>query len=211
MLKVKKPEGNAVRRKLRQKRKAAIGPRFCLQCGKEIPSTARAGKKFCDNAKAMTNGQVDGPPAAVASGRVWMGMPEADRARISASVKTVLNQQIDSLATDEPAMIENLKGTGVPMVEIPQEDTTNLIAAFDKIWLPKAPVIAELCEIGAPIGKEAGLHPVTLWPRAIHALVRRGASGKRRGARSGPDDGRDRHPPPRRSCPSAAARDWRGR
>ncbi len=43
VLKVKKPEGNAVRRKLRQKRKAAIGPRFCLHCGKESPSTARAG------------------------------------------------------------------------------------------------------------------------------------------------------------------------
>lgn len=81
----------------------------------------------------MTNAQVDGPPAAVASGRVWIEMPEADRALISASVKTVLDQQIDSLATDEPAMIENLKGTGVPMVEIPQEDTTDLIAAFDKI------------------------------------------------------------------------------
>lgn len=35
--------------------------------------------------------------------------------------------------TNEPALIENLRGTGVPMVEIPQEDTTDLNAAFDKI------------------------------------------------------------------------------
>lgn len=46
-MQAKNQEENAVRRKLRQKRKAAIGPRFCLQCGKEIPSTANLHRKFC--------------------------------------------------------------------------------------------------------------------------------------------------------------------
>ncbi len=128
---------------------------------------------------AMSNGQVDGleadiefswnqrfdkvaksilrmnalfmPAAAVASGRVWRAMPEADRALIAETVKTVLDEQIDSLAGEEPALIEKFRETGVPMHEIRQEDTTDLIAAFDKIWLPKAPVIARLREIGASL------------------------------------------------------------
>lgn len=128
---------------------------------------------------AMSNGQVDGleadiefswnqrfdkvaksilrmnalfmPAAAVASGRAWMAMPEADRELIAAAVDTVLAEQISSLAGEEPALIENFRGTGVPMHEVPQEDTAELIAAFDKIWLPKAPVIEQLREIGAGI------------------------------------------------------------
>lgn len=129
--------------------------------------------------EAMSNGQVDGleadiefswnqrfdkvaksilrmnalfmPAAAVASGRVWSTMAEADRELISTSITTVLNQQIDSLAAEEPALIENFRGTGVPMYEVKQEDTTALIEAFDKIWMPKAPVIARLREIGASL------------------------------------------------------------
>ncbi|RJL21514.1 TRAP transporter substrate-binding protein [Paracoccus siganidrum] len=128
---------------------------------------------------AMSNGQVDGleadiefswnqrfdkvaksilrmnavfmPAAAVASGRVWTAMPEADRELIAAAVRTVLDEQIDSLAGEEPALIENLRQTGVPMHEVPKEDTTEIIAAFDKIWMPKAPVIEQLREIGATL------------------------------------------------------------
>lgn len=129
--------------------------------------------------EAMSNGQVDGleadfefswnqrfdkvsksilrmnavfmPAAAIASGRVWQGMSDADRQLITASLKTVLDQQIDSIAAEEPALIENFKSTGVPMHEVPQEDTAALIEAFDKIWLPKAPVIAQLRQIGASL------------------------------------------------------------
>lgn len=128
---------------------------------------------------AMSNGQVDGleadiefswnqrfdkvaksilrmnalfmPAAAVASGRVWMAMPDEDRAVIAEAVTAVLDQQIDTLAAEEPALIENFKGTGVPMYEIPQEDTTALIAEFDKIWLPKAPVIEQLRAVGSSL------------------------------------------------------------
>ncbi|MDD2869354.1 TRAP transporter substrate-binding protein [Neomegalonema sp.] len=128
---------------------------------------------------AMSNGQVDGleadiefswnqrfdkvaksilrmnalfmPAAAVASGRVWRGMAEADRTLIAETVTTVLDEQIDSLAGEEPALIEKFRETGVPMHEIRQEDTTDLITAFDKIWLPKAPVIERLREIGASL------------------------------------------------------------
>lgn len=128
---------------------------------------------------AMSNGQVDGleadiefswnqrfdkvaksilqmnalfmPAAAIASGRVWAGMPDADKELISASVKTVLDEQIDSLASEEPGLIEKFRETGIAMHEVPQEDKEAGIEAFDKIWLPKAPVIAELRKIGAEL------------------------------------------------------------
>lgn len=128
---------------------------------------------------AMSNGQVDGleadiefswnqrfdkvsksilrmnalfmPAATVVSGRVWAAMPDADKELISASVRTVLDEQIDSLASEEPGLIEKFRETGIAMHEVPQEDKEASIEAFDKIWLPKAPVIAELRKLGAEL------------------------------------------------------------
>lgn len=128
---------------------------------------------------AMSNGQVDGleadiefswnqrfdkvsksmlrmnalfmPAAAVASGRFWANLSEADRELIASSVTTVLDEQIDSLAGEEPQLIKNFEEAGIPMHAVPEGDTTELIAAFDKIWMPKAPVIERLREIGASL------------------------------------------------------------
>ena len=128
---------------------------------------------------AMSNGQVDGleadiefswnqrfdkvatsilrmnavfmPAAAVASGRVWTAMSKADQEVIAAAVKTVLDEQIDSLVAEEPALIEQFRATGIPMHEVPAEDTTEIVAAFDKLWLPKAPVIETLRAVGATL------------------------------------------------------------
>ena len=129
---------------------------------------------------AMSNGQVDGleadlefswnqrfdkvskailkmdavfmPMAAVVSGRVWQGLPAADKELITKSVKTILDRQIDELAGNEPALIENFKKTSVPVREVAVADTQAVIAEFDKLWLPKAPVIAELRKVGATLG-----------------------------------------------------------
>lgn len=128
---------------------------------------------------AMSNGQVDGleadiefswnqrfdkvaksilrmnavfmPAAAVASGRVWAAMAAEDRELISTAVSDVLSQQIDSLASEEPALIEKFRETGIAIHEVPVEDTTAIIEAFDKMWLPKAPAIAALREVGATL------------------------------------------------------------
>lgn len=128
---------------------------------------------------AMSNGQVDGleadiefswnqrfdkvsksilrmnalfmPAAAVVSGRVWTGLSGSDKELITRSISSVLNDQIDSLAGNEPNLIEKFRETGIAMHEVPTADTEASIAAFDKIWLPKAPVIAELRKIGASL------------------------------------------------------------
>jgi tripartite ATP-independent transporter DctP family solute receptor len=128
---------------------------------------------------AMSNGQVDGleadlefswnqrfdkvsksilqmnavfmPMAAVVSGRVWQSLPAADKELITRAVKKNLDIQIDELAGAEPQLIENFKATSVPVRQVAVGDTEAVIAEFDKLWLPKAPVLAELRKVGATL------------------------------------------------------------
>jgi tripartite ATP-independent transporter DctP family solute receptor len=128
---------------------------------------------------AMANGQVDGleadlefswnqrfdkvskvilqmnavfmPFAAIVSGRVWQSFPAADRDLITKLVKETLDEQIDGLAGNEPNLIENFKKAPIPIRQVAVADTEAVIAAFDKMWLPQAPVIANLRKIGASI------------------------------------------------------------
>ena len=128
---------------------------------------------------AMANGQVDGleadlefswnqrfdkvskvilqmnavfmPFAAIMSGRVWQTFSPADRELITKLVKETLDEQIDGLAGNEPNLIENFKKAPIPIRQVAVADTEAIIAAFDKIWLPQAPVITNLRKIGASI------------------------------------------------------------
>jgi len=128
---------------------------------------------------AMANGQVDGleadlefswnqrfdkvskvilqmnavfmPFAAIVSGRVWQAFSAADKDLITKLVKETLDEQIDGLAGNEPNLIENFKKAPIPIRQVAVADTEAVIAAFDKIWLPQAPVIANLRKVGASI------------------------------------------------------------
>ncbi|WP_322896041.1 MULTISPECIES: TRAP transporter substrate-binding protein [unclassified Yoonia] len=128
---------------------------------------------------AMANGQVDGleadlefswnqrfdqvsksilrmnalfmPAAVVASGRNWQAMPEDDRALIADAVNAALETQSNSIVSEESGLIQNLADTGIVMNEVAAADREMLITEFDKIWQPKAPVIARLREIGAAL------------------------------------------------------------
>ena len=91
------------------------------------------------------------PAAAVVSGRVWQGMPEADRELITQSVTAVLDRQKDTIVEEEPGLIENLRETGIPINQVAEEDRESLIAQFDEMWLSRAPVIERLREIGASL------------------------------------------------------------
>jgi TRAP-type C4-dicarboxylate transport system substrate-binding protein len=59
-------------------------------------------------------------------------------------VKGALDRQIDELAGNEPKLVEQFRGTGVPMKEATAADAEQIIAEFDRQWLPRAPNIAEL-------------------------------------------------------------------
>ena len=125
---------------------------------------------------AMANGQVDGleadlefswnqrfdkvsksilqmnaifmPVIALVSGRVWQTLPPADRDLITRAVKAALNTQIDELAENEPKLIEQFKATKIPMRSANAADAQAVVAEYDKIWLPKAPILAELRNAG---------------------------------------------------------------
>ncbi len=128
---------------------------------------------------AMSNGQVDGleadldfswnqrfdkvsktmlkmnaifmPCVALASGRVWQILPEADREIIARLTKAALDEQIDATVANEPALLEKFAGAGIPIKDVTVADAGRIIAEYDKIWLPKAPVLAELRKVGATL------------------------------------------------------------
>ncbi|OHV76942.1 TRAP transporter substrate-binding protein [Rhizobium sp. LCM 4573] len=127
---------------------------------------------------AMSNGQVDGleadldfswnqrfdkvsktmlkmnaifmPCVALASGRVWQGVPAADRELIARLTKAALDEQIDATVANEGKLLEEF-GKAIDIKEVQVTDAGKIIAEYDKIWLPKAPVLAELRKVGATL------------------------------------------------------------
>jgi TRAP-type C4-dicarboxylate transport system substrate-binding protein len=90
------------------------------------------------------------PCVALASGRVWKGLPEADRELITRLTKAALDEQIDATVANEPKRLEEF-GKAITIKDVQVADTGKIIEAYDKIWLPKAPVLAELRKVGATL------------------------------------------------------------
>jgi len=127
---------------------------------------------------AMSNGQVDGleadldfswnqrfdkvsktmlkmnaifmPCVALASGRVWQAMPEADRELITRLTKSALDEQIDAIVANEAKLLEEF-GKAITIKDVQVADAGKIIEAYDKIWLPKAPILADLRKVGASL------------------------------------------------------------
>ncbi|GEQ75264.1 C4-dicarboxylate ABC transporter permease [Comamonas testosteroni] len=128
---------------------------------------------------AMTNGQVDGleadielswsqrfdkvsklmmpmnalfmPVAPLFSGRIWATLDGKDRDLIRQLTSQALDGQINDIVTTEVGLLEKLKKESIAIRDINAFDNKPAIDAFDKIWLPKAPQIAELRAAGAKL------------------------------------------------------------
>jgi TRAP-type transport system periplasmic protein len=128
---------------------------------------------------AMANGQVDGleadldfswnqrfdrvsktilrmnavhmPMVALVSGRVWTTLPAADRELISKVTRAALDSEIDEIVANQPGLLENFSKQPVKIVVSDVKDAEPVIAEYDKIWLPKAPVLPELRKVGATL------------------------------------------------------------
>lgn len=128
---------------------------------------------------AMTNGQVDGleadiefswnqrfdkvsksllpmnalfmPFAPLVSGRVWQTLDAKDKDLIRGLVEQSLAVQINDIVTTEADLIGKFKQTGIAYKSEGGYDPKPVIEAFDKMWLPKAPQIAELRKAGAAL------------------------------------------------------------
>ena len=127
---------------------------------------------------AMSNGQVDGleadldlswnqrfdkvsktmlkmnaifmPCVALASGRVWKDVPAADRELITKLTKEALDAQIDATVANEAKLLEEF-GKAIAIKDVQVADAGKVIAEYDKIWLPKAPNLADLRKLGATL------------------------------------------------------------
>jgi TRAP-type C4-dicarboxylate transport system substrate-binding protein len=128
---------------------------------------------------AMSNGQVDGleadiefswnqrfdkvsktllqmnalfmPFAPLVSGRIWQGMDAKDKELIRKLVAQSLDAQINDIVTTEAGLIEKFKGSGIAFKAASNYNPDGIIQEFDKLWLPKAPQIAELRKAGASL------------------------------------------------------------
>ena len=128
---------------------------------------------------AMTNGQVDGleadielswsqrfdkvsklmmpmnalfmPVAPLFSGRIWATLDGKDRDLIRQLTSQALDGQINDIVTTEVGLLEKLRKESIVIRDINAFDNKPAIDAFDKIWLPKAPQIAELRAVGAKL------------------------------------------------------------
>jgi TRAP-type C4-dicarboxylate transport system substrate-binding protein len=127
---------------------------------------------------AMSNGQVDGleadldfswnqrfdkvsktmlkmnaifmPCVALASGRVWKDVPAADRELITKLTKEALDAQIDATVANEAKLLDEF-GKVIAVKDVQVADAGKVIAKYDKIWLPKAPILADLRKLGATL------------------------------------------------------------
>ena len=128
---------------------------------------------------AMSNGQVDGleadiefswnqrfdkvsktllqmnalfmPFAPLVSGRIWQAMDAKDKELIRKLVAQSLDAQINDIVTTEAGLIEKFKGSGIAFKTAGNYNPDGIIQEFDKLWLPKAPQIAELRKAGATL------------------------------------------------------------
>ena len=128
---------------------------------------------------AMANGQVDGleadiefswnqrfdkvskvllpmnalfmPFAPLVSGRIWQTLDAKDKTLITELIKQSLDAQIKDIVTTELGLIDKFKASGIAFKSEAGYNPEPIIQAFDKIWLPKAPQIAELRKVGASL------------------------------------------------------------
>lgn len=127
---------------------------------------------------AMSNGQVDGleadldfswnqrfdkvsktmlkmnaifmPCVALVSGRVWKDVSAADRELITKLTKDALDAQINATVANEAKLLEEF-GKVITVKEVQVADAGKVISEYDKIWLPKAPILADLRKLGATL------------------------------------------------------------
>ncbi|MFG6083384.1 TRAP transporter substrate-binding protein [Paracoccus litorisediminis] len=128
---------------------------------------------------AMSNGQVDGlesdldlawnqrfdkvsktlirlnalfmPCVALVSARSWKSVPEADRELITRLTQEELGKQIDETVANEATRLKDFKEAGIKIVDVDMANTAEITKAYDDIWLPKAPAIADLRKVGATL------------------------------------------------------------
>ena len=69
----------------------------------------------------------------------------------TATTFLMLDAQINDIVTTEAGLIEKFKGTSIAFKTAAAFNPDSTIQEFDKLWLPKAPQIAELRKAGASL------------------------------------------------------------
>lgn len=91
------------------------------------------------------------PMVALVSGRVWQGLPEADREILDRATKTALEAQVDELVGNEAGLLTAFEETGIAISTVGEADVADLIERYDAKWVELAPNLPQLRAASAEI------------------------------------------------------------
>lgn len=93
------------------------------------------------------------PVIGLVSARVWQQLPPADRELLAETAKHHLNGLFDSYMKVEKEMAQNVQGTKVDVKVVGPEFFGDVLDEWEKIWLERTPVLAELRKEAAALRK----------------------------------------------------------
>ncbi|MCK9507795.1 MAG: TRAP transporter substrate-binding protein [Pigmentiphaga sp.] len=91
------------------------------------------------------------PVVGLVSNRLWQQLPPADRELIGSTAKKHLNGLFDSYMKVEEEMVAHIKASKVQVSEVGPEFFGDVLAQWEKTWLQRAPVLADLRKEAAAI------------------------------------------------------------
>ena len=101
--------------------------------------------KLYDQAPNLTiTSQMMFPVVAVVSGRYWAALSDAEKQMLSESVAEQIDWLFAQYVEFEPKWLNDLKGTGITVVEAAPDFFGDTITEWNGIWEAKAPSIAAL-------------------------------------------------------------------
>lgn len=92
----------------------------------------------------IASGHMIFPMAAVASGRKWRTLSEADRATVSRIFETRVAGMVDLYGEIDAINLARLQETGVPVIEVDRAWFGPAVEAWYESWRAKAPLLADL-------------------------------------------------------------------
>lgn len=101
--------------------------------------------KFYEHAKTVLLSRHSMFPAVfVVSARTWAGMSEEEQNMFSAEAKAQMSAAVELYMQQDADYLQQMRDKDVQFIEVPREALAEQIAAWDKIWNEKTPVLKEL-------------------------------------------------------------------
>lgn len=113
--------------------------------GMQIDFEGTWNSKYSDHAGTIIeSNHMMFPMIAVASGRSWQQIPEADRTKVDDAFAKFLDELVASYADIDADYLAKLKGTDVPVLTVDRAFFGDAIDAWYATWREKSPMLVDL-------------------------------------------------------------------